>query len=77
MEYKFLKRIIEVFSPSYQAAQALILNKKITPSNLEQLIAISEGKAEGSTYDRDVLDYAKTIFKRYREKMDNKLKYKF
>lgn len=54
-------------SPSYQAAEALVLNKKITPSNLEQLIAISEGREEGTTYDRDVLEYANKILKKDRK----------
>ena len=69
--YRVKDRLLQIYSnikmrlsPSYQAAEALVLNKKITPSNLEQLIAISEGKEEGSTYDSDVLEYAKTIFKR-------------
>ena len=49
------------FSPSYQAASALVLNQKVTPSNLEHLIAVAEGKEEGVTYDSEVLSYARKI----------------
>ncbi len=47
--------------PDYQAASALVLNRKVTPYNLEYLINVSEGKEVGSTYNKNVLDYAKKI----------------
>ncbi|MCL5420516.1 MAG: hypothetical protein M1284_02055 [Candidatus Parvarchaeota archaeon] len=51
------------FSPSYQAASALVLNQKVTPSNLEHLVAVAEGKEAGVTYDSEVLNYAGKILK--------------
>ena len=49
------------FNPSYQAASALVLNQKVTSSNLERLVAVAEGKEEGVTYDSEVLSYARKI----------------
>lgn len=61
-------RLLQIYSniklhlnPAYQAASALILNGKITPGNLERLIATEEGRETGTTYNKEVLNYAKMI----------------
>ena len=68
LRYSVKSRLLQVYSniklhlnPAYQAASALILNKKITLCNLERLIAIEEGREIGTTYNKEVLNYAKMI----------------